>query len=104
MPVRMVVSIAIHAAAVALTLQATTPVLAENRQLAGGAFMNSYITDPYFDPKSVYSQSRSPGDVGGQPLLVEPPSTPPPCLLFETLCVRSLHRSRESRRSPDRVY
>jgi hypothetical protein len=95
----MAVPIAMQAAAVvALVLQATIPVLAENRQPAGGAFMNSYTTDPYFDPKSFYSQNQSPGDVGGQPLLVEPSGTPPLCLLFAISCVRPLHGSREGRR------
>lgn len=99
MPVRMAVSIARQAAAVvALVLQATIPVLGENRQPAGGAFMNSYTTDPYFDPKSLYSQSLSLGDVGGQPLLVEPSGTPPSCPLFSISCVRPIHGSREGRR------
>ncbi|TXN83311.1 hypothetical protein [Methylobacterium sp. WL8] len=56
------------AAAVALSLQTTTKLLAQNRQPVGGAFLNSYTSDPYFDPKSAYSQRRSLGDLGGQPL------------------------------------
>ena len=81
------------ATAIAMLLGQVSPSLAENRQPAGGAFMNSYTSDPYFDPKSVYSQSHSLGDIGGQVMLTEPPGFPKPCALFDQACVVRFERS-----------
>lgn len=67
---------------------------AESEMPAGGAFMNSYTSDPYFDPKSRYSQRHSTGDVGGQPLLAEPGDADPPCKLFDKPCADAFERSR----------
>lgn len=96
MPRVLLIRLALMAATAMLSLQASTPALAENRIPAGGAFMNSYTSDPYFDPKSLYSQSHSQGDIGGQPLLVEPPGTPPPCSLFDTACAQAWRRRHHS--------
>ncbi len=41
--------------------------------------MSSYTSDPYFDPRSRYSQAHSLGDIGGQPMLTEPYDEKPPC-------------------------
>jgi len=78
--------------AVGLLFCAGRPASAENRIPAGGAFMNSYTSDPYFDPRSVYSQSHSRGDIGGAPMLVEPPGSPEPCALFDQACVAAWER------------
>ena len=80
--------------AVMMLFEQVTPCLAENRQASGGAFMNSYTSDPYFDPKSVYSQSHSLGDIGGQVMLTEPPGFPKPCALFDRACVARFERPR----------
>lgn len=42
-----------------------------SRQPAGGAHMSSYVTDPFHDPRSLYSQRRSTGQILGQPMLSE---------------------------------
>lgn len=42
-----------------------------SRQAAGGAHMSSYVNDPYHDPRSLYSQRRSTGQILGQPMLSE---------------------------------
>lgn len=60
--------------------------LAESRVPAGGAFMNSYTSDPYFDPKSIWSQQHSTGDIGGQIMLAEPSGYPPACSIFDSGC------------------
>lgn len=59
---------------------------AESRIPAGGAFMNSYSSDPYFDPRSRFSQENSVGDIGGQVMLAEPPGYPPACSIFDPAC------------------
>ncbi|GJD34065.1 hypothetical protein [Methylobacterium aerolatum] len=78
----------------AITLPWPLPAMARNEQPAGGAFMNSYTSDPYFDPRSRYSQAHSLGDIGGQPMLTEPYDEAPPCPLFDTACERQLERAR----------
>ena len=42
-----------------------------DRQAAGGGFMSSYISDPYHDPRSTYSQHRGTGQILGQPMTSE---------------------------------
>ncbi|WP_236960369.1 hypothetical protein [Methylobacterium durans] len=42
-----------------------------SRQAAGGAFMSSYIGDPYHDPRSLHAQRRGTGQILGQPMLAE---------------------------------
>lgn len=42
-----------------------------SRQPAGGAHMSSYQSDPYHDPRSLYSQRRGTGQILGQPMLSE---------------------------------
>ncbi len=74
------------AVAAALLLVSIPGVRAESRIPAGGAFMNSYSSDPYYDPRSVYSQTHSQGDVGGEVMLAEPPGYPPACSIFDAGC------------------
>lgn len=74
---------------------AATPALCESEMPAGGAFMNSYTSDPYFDPKSLYSQHNSLGDIGGQPMLAEPLGARPPCALFDKPCADRFERTRQ---------
>lgn len=81
-------------AALAVLYPWAAPALARNEQPAGGAFMSSYTTDPYFDPRSRYSQAHSLGDVGGQPMLTEPYGEKPPCTLFDQACARAFERTR----------
>lgn len=76
-----------------LALQ-TGAALSESEMPAGGAFMSSYTSDPYFDPRSRYSQAHATGDIRGQPMLVEPGDAPPPCKLFDTACAAAFERSR----------
>ncbi|MEE7494469.1 hypothetical protein ACU4GR_14560 [Methylobacterium oryzae CBMB20] len=77
----------------ALSLQASA-ALSESDMPAGGAFMSSYTSDPYFDPRSRYSQVHSAGDIRGQPMLAEPGDARPPCTLFDTACADAFERSR----------
>ncbi|AWI89587.1 hypothetical protein C0214_15765 [Methylobacterium sp. DM1] len=42
-----------------------------SRQQAGGAFMSSYVDDPYHDPRSVRSQRLGTGQILGAPMLSE---------------------------------
>lgn len=84
------------AAFAAAMIALASPGSAESRIPAGGAFMNSYTSDPYFDPKSVYSQSHSVGDIGGQVMLAEPPGFPPACSIFDAGC--AAHRRQILRR------
>ncbi|GLS43947.1 hypothetical protein [Methylobacterium brachythecii] len=42
-----------------------------SRQAAGGGHMSSYITDPHHDPRSVYSQRNSTGQILGAPMFSE---------------------------------
>ncbi|WP_210287413.1 hypothetical protein [Methylobacterium sp. R2-1] len=42
-----------------------------SRQQAGGAFMSSYVDDPYHDPRSVHSQRMGTGQILGAPMLSE---------------------------------
>lgn len=85
----------VRIAAVAATLVRIPGIyLAESRIPAGGAFMNSYTSDPYFDPKSQYSQGHSLGDVGGQPLIGEPLGRMPPCRLLAGHCTARVRRGR----------
>lgn len=44
-----------------------------SRQPAGGAFMSSYVDDPYHDPRSLHSQQRGTGQLLGAPMLTEGP-------------------------------
>ena len=81
-------------AILAILLPSTAPALARNEQPAGGAFMSSYTSDPYFDPRSRYSQAHSLGDIGGQPMLTEPYDEKPPCPLFDQACEREFERNR----------
>jgi len=81
-------------AILAILLPSTAPALARNEQPAGGAFMSSYTSDPYFDPRSRYSQAHSLGDIGGQPMLTEPYDEKPPCPLFDQACERAFERNR----------
>ena len=81
-------------AALASLLPWAVPALARNEQPAGGAFMSSYTSDPYFDPRSRYSQAHSLGDIGGQPMLTEPYGETPPCALFDQACERAFERNR----------
>jgi hypothetical protein len=74
---------------------ASTPARCESEMPAGGAFMNSYTSDPYFDPKSLYSQYNSLGDLGGQPMLAEPLGARAPCALFDKLCADRFERTRQ---------
>ena len=85
---------AIAVAVLAFLAEQIAPSLAENRIPAGGAFMNSCTSDPYYDPKSLYSQTHSLGDVGGQTMLAEPPGFPKPCSLFDKLCADRFERRR----------
>lgn len=78
----------------AIVFCSATPAFCESEMPAGGAFMSSYNSDPYFDPKSLYSQSHSAGDVQGQPMLSEPDGAPRPCTLFDTACADRFERSR----------
>ncbi len=78
----------------AITLPWPLPALARNEQPAGGAFMSSYTSDPYFDPRSRYSQAHSLSDIGGQPMLTEPYDETPPCALFDQACEREFERTR----------
>jgi hypothetical protein len=80
------------------TLLLSWPTLARNEQPAGGAFMSSYRTDPYFDPRSRYSQARSLDDIGGQPMLTEPFDSAPPCRLFDQACARRYEAARRQAR------
>ncbi|MEE7502064.1 hypothetical protein ACLBXO_06265 [Methylobacterium sp. C33D] len=79
--------------ALSLPLQVSA-ALSESDMPAGGAFMSSYTSDPYFDPRSRYSQVHSAGDIGGQPMLAEPGDAPAPCRLFDTACADAFERSR----------
>jgi len=81
-------------AILAILLPSTAPALARNEQPAGGAFMSSYTSDPYFDPRSRYSQAHSLGDIGGQPMLTEPYDEKPPCPLFDQACEHAFERNR----------
>lgn len=81
-------------AALAFLLPWAVPALARNEQPAGGAFMSSYTSDPYFDPRSRYSQAHSLGDIGGQPMLTEPNDEKPPCALFDQACEQAFERNR----------
>ena len=91
-----------HRAALAACALALFPIavcwagsaLASSRVPAGGAFMNSYTSDPYFDPTSLWSQTHSVGDIGGQIMLAEPPGSPKPCALFDDACARAFERTR----------
>ena len=67
---------------------------AESEMAAGGAFMSSYTSDPYFDPRSRYSQVHSAGDIRGQPMLAEPGDAPAPCRLFDKACADAFERAR----------
>ncbi|MHB2211214.1 hypothetical protein [Methylobacterium sp. CM6257] len=78
----------------ALLFRLTGPAFSESEMPAGGAFMNSYTADPYFDPKSQYSQAHSLGDVGGQPMLTEPLGGRAPCALFDKACADRFERTR----------
>jgi hypothetical protein len=80
---------------IVILLDVTTPALSESEMPAGGAFMNSYTSDPYFDPKSQYSQYNSLGDIGGQPMLTEPLGVRPPCRLFDKPCADRYERTRQ---------
>ncbi len=71
------------------------PAFSESEMPAGGAFMNSYTADPYFDPRSQYSQTHSLGDVGGQPMLAEPLGGRAPCRLFDKPCADRFERDRQ---------
>ncbi|MGX5777088.1 hypothetical protein [Methylorubrum zatmanii] len=42
-----------------------------SRQQAGGAFMSSYVDDPYHDPRSLHSQRNGTGQILGAPMLSE---------------------------------
>lgn len=42
-----------------------------SRQQAGGAFMSSYVDDPYHDPRSLHSQRMGTGQILGAPMLSE---------------------------------
>lgn len=42
-----------------------------SRQQAGGAFMSSYVDDPYHDPRSLHSQRAGSGQILGAPMLSE---------------------------------
>lgn len=81
-------------AGLAMLLPWVAPAHARNEQPAGGAFMSSYTSDPYFDPRSRYSQAHSLGDIGGQPMLTEPYDEKPPCALFDQACERAYEGSR----------
>ena len=81
-------------AALAILSPWATSALARNEQPAGGAFMSSYTSDPYFDPRSRYSQEHSLGDIGGQPMLTEPNGERPPCALFDQACEQAFERNR----------
>ncbi|GLS43607.1 hypothetical protein [Methylobacterium brachythecii] len=84
--------IALSAVLAAALLGCASPALAESRIPAGGAFMNSYTSDPYFDPKSVWSQEHSRGDIGGQVMLAEPPGYPRACDIFDAACAARRHK------------
>ncbi|TXN73731.1 hypothetical protein FV228_07825 [Methylobacterium sp. WL18] len=71
-----------------------TPAWSESEMPAGGAFMSSYTLDPYFDPRSQYSQRHSLGDIRGQPMLAEPLGAQPPCALFDKVCADRFERTR----------
>ncbi|WP_232630504.1 hypothetical protein [Methylobacterium sp. Leaf118] len=60
----------------ALAMIAGFPLAAQaesggDRMPAGGAFMSSYQTDPYHDPRSVRSQRAGSGQILGAPMLSE---------------------------------
>ena len=55
--------------------------------------MSSYTLDPYFDPRSQYSQRHSLGDIRGQPMLAEPLGAQPPCALFDKVCADRFERT-----------
>ncbi|KAB1073135.1 hypothetical protein [Methylobacterium planeticum] len=64
-------------AATLMTTLAGMPLAAQaggnggDRQAAGGGFMSSYISDPYHDPRSSFSQLRGTGQILGQPMVSE---------------------------------
>jgi hypothetical protein len=82
-------------AAILAVTTLTGAARAESEMPAGGAFMNSYTADPYFDPRSRYSQAHVLGDIGGQPMLGEPGGAPAPCRLFDKSCADAFERTRQ---------
>ncbi|MFH6781469.1 MULTISPECIES: hypothetical protein [Methylobacterium] len=64
------------AAALALPLLAAGAARADGggggRMPAGGGHMSSYVSDPYHDPRSAYSQRRGTGQLLGAPMTADP--------------------------------
>jgi hypothetical protein len=65
------VAATVLAAALAFPLAAHAGGDGSDRQPAGGGFMSSYVSDPYHDPRSLYSLRRGRGQILGQPMLSE---------------------------------
>ncbi len=42
-----------------------------SRQVAGGGYMSSYVSDPHHDPRSLHSQRMGTGQILGAPMLHE---------------------------------
>ncbi|MEH3119692.1 MAG: hypothetical protein PGN25_19460 [Methylorubrum populi] len=59
------------AAAVAFPVAVQAEGAPGSRQQAGGAFMSSYVDDPYHDPHSLHSQRMGSGQILGAPMLSE---------------------------------
>lgn len=66
-----IITIGFLAAAVAFPIAARADGGLGSRQQAGGAFMSSYVDDPYHDPRSLHSQRNGTGQILGAPMLSE---------------------------------
>ncbi len=66
-----ILTIGFLASAMAFPIAAQAEGAPGSRQQAGGAFMSSYVDDPYHDPNSLHSQRRGTGQILGAPMLSE---------------------------------
>ena len=69
-----IVASALFAAALALPVAAQSGESGGgDRQPAGGGHMSSYVSDPYHDPRSTYSQRNRTGQILGAPMYSDMP-------------------------------
>ncbi|GEP00754.1 hypothetical protein [Methylobacterium haplocladii] len=66
-----IAALAILTGALVLPMAAQAENSGGSREVAGGAHMSSYVTDPYHDPRSAHSQRNSTGQILGAPMLSE---------------------------------
>ncbi|GLS44090.1 hypothetical protein [Methylobacterium brachythecii] len=66
-------SLCLMAVALAMPVAAQAGGADGSRQAAGGAFMSTYVNDPYHDPRSLHSQDRGTGQILGAPMYHDGP-------------------------------